>query len=481
MRNTALRTKRSMKKPTTKESIIRDALNVYNKFGGLTRDTYREHGKFSDDEISKFFNGFGGLVDYLEAKYPGIAPHIKSDEPTETREFSKNNGVVATVNPNVHTLEDLLAYMQVDLNVWEVERHVINKWETAMREPATTIGGAGDDAEVVVDPKTGTKSTLWTRGCNKPLHEPLFQVKAWLVRKQPAIQDEAFEKIAARVSELSEPTRTVKYPKQDARHLLEISLYDAHFGLLAWGRETGENYDLKIAERRFSAAMEDLLVKTKGCTPEKIVLPFGNDFFHVNNPEGVTPAAKNSLDTDGRLCKIVEAGEAALIKAVQTCLAVAPVDVLWIPGNHDPETSYFMCRILKAFFQGNKNVNVDVSPAPRKYVNYGCNLIGYTHGNEEKHGDLPTIMATEQKNVWSHVTHREWHIGHYHKKKETRYSAGDTFGGVAVKIIPSICGTDAWHFRKGYVGNSRVAEAFVYDFKAGLTGTFTSKDLRSMQ
>lgn len=469
-----------MKKPITKEGILQDALSVYNKFGGLTRDTYRAHGKFTENELSKFFNGFTGLVETFRVKYPGTVPVKQSDDPTETREFSKNAGVIATVIKNVRTLDDLLSYMQVDLTVWEVERHVINKWETTMREPATTVGGSGDKA-IVSENSTGGKSTLWTRGSNVPMHEPMYQVKAWLVRKQPAIQDEAFEKIASRLTDLSEPVKLVKYPKQDSRHLLEISLYDAHFGLLAWGRETGENYDLKIAERRFSAAIADLLEKTKGCAPEKIVLPFGNDFFHVNNPEGVTPMAKNSLDTDGRLCKIVEAGEAALINAVQTCLNVAPVEVLWIPGNHDPETSYFMCRILKAFFNGNKNVNVDVSPAPRKYINYGVNLIGYTHGNEERHGDLPTIMATEQKNVWSQVTHREWHIGHFHKKKETRFSAGDTFGGVAVKIIPSICGTDAWHFRKGYVGNSRVAEAFVYDFKTGLTGTFTSKDLRSMQ
>ena len=37
---------------------------------------------------------------------------------------------------------------------------------------------------------------------------------------------------------------------------------------------------------------------------------------------------------------------------------------------------------------------------------------------------------------------------------------------------------DAWHFRKGYVGNSRVAEAYLYEKKSGLVATFTSQDVR---
>ena len=463
-----------MSQSNVRDAILADALRVYKKFGLFTRDNYRSHGVFAN-QVSTHFGSFAKLRNLIVPKKEVAAKQIM--RPSETREFGNDSGIIATVNPNVKTLDELLAYMQVDLSVWEVEKHVINKWEVTMREPATTVGGAGDNAEVTVN-TDGGKATLWTRGSNVPMHEPMFQVKAWLKRKTPAVKDVGFERLLTRVSELTKATKGIVYPKHDAKTILEISLYDAHFGLLAWARETGENYDLKIAEERYAIAVNDLLSKTKGWTPEKIIFPIGNDFFHVNNPEGVTPTAKNFLDTDGRLCKIVESGEAALINAIQTCLKVAPVQVLWIPGNHDPETSYFMCRILRQAFMPNKNVSVDVSPSPRKYVHYGVNLIGYTHGNEEKHGDLPTVMASEQRDVWGQVSHKEWHIGHYHKKKEMRYSAGDTFGGVSVKIIPSICGTDAWHFKKGYVGGNRVAEAFLFDKSAGLIGTFTSKDLR---
>lgn len=55
----------------------------------------------------------------------------------------------------IKTLKDLLAHCEVDLGVWEVERHVINKWE---------VGAKDADGEIVV--------------------EPLFQVKAWLRKRK---------------------------------------------------------------------------------------------------------------------------------------------------------------------------------------------------------------------------------------------------------------------------------------------------------
>lgn len=372
-------------------------------------------------------------------------------DPQETREFSGNTGVIGTVRENVRTLEDLLAYMQVDLAVWEVERYTANKWEV----------GAKDESKIV-------RVT------------PLYQVKAWLRRKTPTVVNQAFENLLKQFQAGSVEAPRIQNSKLKAqnRYLLELALYDAHFGLLAWNKETGENYDLNIAAHRYAAAADDLLEKTKGCRPEKILIPVGNDFFHINNPDAQTPRGHNILDVDGRLCKVIEVGERALILAVERCAQVAPVEVMWIPGNHDPETSYFMCRILKAHFHNNPNVTVDVSPAPRKYRRYGCNLIGFTHGNEERQNSLPAIMAGERRADWAVATCMEWHTGHFHKKKETHFLAGDTIGNVVVRTIPSIAGMDAWHFRKGYVEGRRVAEAFLFDFAHGLAAQYTSRDLR---
>ena len=61
------------------------------------------------------------------------------------------------------TLQDLIDACEIDLTKWNIERHVINKWE---------VGAKDDNGEIVV--------------------EPLFQVKAWLKPLVPDATSRAF-------------------------------------------------------------------------------------------------------------------------------------------------------------------------------------------------------------------------------------------------------------------------------------------------
>lgn len=381
-----------------------------------------------------------------------------------TFEATGDKAYAEVVAEDVRTLDDLLAYMRVDLAIWEVERWTANKWEVGAKP--------GDGNTLKVNrPKTGFSV------------QPLFQVKAWLVKRKPTIRDAAFERLLEQMrsarKKAGAPRRmpAIKAPRK-SDCTVECSLYDAHFGLLAWGAETGESYDLKIATARYAGAVADLAQKIAPFKPGKILLPLGNDFFHINNPEGYTPASHHHLDVDGRLGKVFAAGVDAVLNATKILTEIAPVEFIWVPGNHDPETSFFLCKVIEAYFHQSPRVSVDIGPSPRKYRHFGCNLIGFTHGNEERHADLPTIMAGEMKSAWAQSTCYEWHTGHFHKRKETRYLAADTFGAVVVRTIPSIAGTDAWHFRKGYVKGNRVAEAFVFSHTDGLVCQMGCRDVR---
>ena len=220
-------------------------------------------------------------------------------------------------------------------------------------------------------------------------------------------------------------------------------------------------------------AVEDLLSKSASYNIEKILLPIGQDFFHINNAENTTVKG-TAQDVDGRPHKVFEAGYMAVIKAINNCLRTAPVEVLWIPGNHDRETSYYLAKYLEAYYRNTDHVTVDAGSKSRKYYHYGVTLLGFTHGNEEPHRDLPIIMASECSDIWNAVTCREWHVGHFHKRKETRYLAGDSFGAVGVRILPSLSGTDKWHYDKGYVNSHRVAEAYLWNLETGYAGHFPS-------
>jgi len=59
-------------------------------------------------------------------------------------------------------------------------------------------------------------------------------------------------------------------------------------GKLCWHRETGENYDITIARRRFLNVAQDIINKTSQYKFEKVILPVGNDFFNADTPDDTT-------------------------------------------------------------------------------------------------------------------------------------------------------------------------------------------------
>lgn len=363
----------------------------------------------------------------------------------ETRE--RDTWVIESSDSRICTVEDAVKKAGVDLLVWEVERVVVNGYDVTMK--------------------------LKQDGNDQPFRAQNQQIKVVLKRKVPLILADSIEPIIERIARHAPQYTYPKIGKVQDPHLLEVSIFDHHFGKLAWAPETGQNYDLKIAAKLFISAVDDLLIKSSSHPIERIVFPLGQDFFHIDNPSNTTVNG-TPQHVDSRLPKMFQAGVDACVRAIDRLASVAPVDVTWVPGNHDKTTSYFLCAVLKAWYRNCDRVSVDISPTLRKYYRYGVNLIGFTHGDEEKHHDLALIMAGERKQDWADTLHHEWHTGHYHKRKETRYNAVDTHVGVVVRIIPSLSGTDYWHYGKGYVNSTRAAEAYLWSKKNGYAGHFPS-------
>jgi hypothetical protein len=375
--------------------------------------------------------------------------HLNEIKDTCQTKIKGDNATIVTKSRTIKTAKDAIAYAEIDTKIWQEDTIDINSWEVA--------GKVGDKA----NPKFG-RCQLW-------------QVKVKLKRRAKKFITDGIDSLFKDLK--SHKPKKVKPPKSRKktgdRNMLEISLFDAHFGKYCWGQETREEYDAIMAGEIYQNAVEDLLHNTSHCKVEKILYPVGSDFFHVNNWANTT-ARGTPQDTSQKFSEVFDIGCKSLIQAIDTCLEVAPVELLWVPGNHDRETSYYMCKVLEAWYNDHKDVNINISPQERKYVHYGATLLGFTHGDEEKHHDLPSIMAGEEKKKWASTIHREWHLGHYHKKKETRYNACDTYNGVQVTILPSLSGTDKWHFQKGYVNNVRSAIAYLWNYERGFSSYYNA-------
>lgn len=362
-----------------------------------------------------------------------------------TVEWKQDQGILDAKGKNhVKTLDQIISEAKIDLRVWSVDRHVINKWD--------------------VTNKLGKTYQNW-------------QVKVWLSKREEVQQVIDHEKMYKELLASHKPVKyqTWAYPKITEHNLLEINIFDLHIGKLCWSDEVNNNYDTKIAKARFVHAIETLVQRVKGYQFERIVFPVGNDFFNVDNHINTTTQGTRQ-DEDSRWQKTFRTGVHLLVYGIDVLRQLAPVDVLVIPGNHDGTKSFFLGETLAAWYRDDKCVKVNNSANPRKYYEYGNVLIGYTHGNNEKHEALRSLMAHESREAWARTIYKEFHVGHQHRKLSEKHVVKSDFLkeelGVVIRAMSSLAGTDSWHHTMGYVGPVRAAEAFLWNKQTGLIGNF---------
>ena len=358
----------------------------------------------------------------------GRAP--KAHEPR--MHAGEKTGVVSSVSERITTLEALLSACSVDSDYWMVKDYLINKWEQGM-----------DDGEGGI------------------LIRPLFQIKANLV-KQPGLDE--MQKIAnafrSQSRTYSQPVLKLQSAPREGS-LYEINVADLHIGKLAWGEETGDaDYDSKVACNLFEESIQSLIAKAPKTT-ERILLPVGNDFLNVDSMSRETTGG-TPQDEDGRWQKTFTTAVNLLSKSIDYLVRTAPVDIIIVPGNHDTQRGFYLGEVLRNRYHTHKLVSVDNTPKLRKYYAYGKNLLGFTHGDKEKIGILPLLMATECQGAWGSYNYREWHLGHLHTEIIRENN------GVIIRNLSSLSSADAWHANNGYKGNTRKAEAFTYRATGGL-------------
>lgn len=415
--------------------------------------------------------------------------HNSQENPQTTD--SPSVSVDATEDAKTVTVKDVKADTQEDAIEQAVQQAGIDQevW-TIARMKATRYEGFYRSRSYQADSK---KKNDWRREAKKVT---LWSIQLWLERKVITVKDDMAtwgRVVIAQMKEHSPHVARRQRPVYNVQKMMAvISMPDLHAGKLAWKPEAGDNYDAKEAQAVFMDAMDYCLNELRGKPITQIVLPLGSDFFHTDNPEGETTAG-TSQDTDSRWQKVFLNMKATVIEGIRQCSLVAPVVVKIVPGNHDYNTCFFFGDTLASWFHNDANVSVDNSPLPRKYHQFGVNLIGWTHGDQEKSIDLPMTMALEVPEMWASAKHREIHTGHFHKSARRELSGRqahifqtasgdavdfpseqgfveDTINSVVWRSLPALTATDSWHAKRGYIKGPRAAQCYMYDEKNGYTG-----------
>lgn len=278
------------------------------------------------------------------------------------------------------------------------------------------------------------------------------------------------------VSDIRRSMEGFSFPKPTntptSGNLLVPCIFDLHIGKLAWGEETGEDYDVDIAVDRFKKAMDDLIHKSSGYNVDKILFPIGNDLFNSDKSYPYPTTTKGTPQADDtRWQKMFKMGISLINDAILRLSTIAPVEVVTVFSNHDHERVFYLGEVVSATYGSSKFVDVDNSPKVRKYKKWNNVLLGLAHGHNEKPQDLPLIMAQEARDMWASTFYREWILGHLHHKQKLITQESKDYRGVKVTYLTSPSASDSWHFEKAYVGAIKGAEAFIYNKEEGLVGT----------
>lgn len=341
------------------------------------------------------------------------------------------------------TLDDAIKKGNVDLEQWEVERFILNSWE---------VGAKGPDRRIRVT--------------------PLWQVKVWLKSKKGWSTRE-FREILLRDMKAQSPKYSAprRMKKNRVPLLAELSIFDAHFGKLSWGPETGgQDYDIKICRDRYMSAGRDLTARAADERPERFLYVVGNDFFHADHQTATT--AGTIVDCDGRWQKAFRVGKECAITLAEEAAEHCPVDIIIVGGNHDREKIFCLGEVLEARFHRHKRVNIINNPDPYAYYPWGKVLLGFVHGENHaskvKRAELPAQMLTDKPVECKGTVWREWHLGHFHSEQEDvwKYRKVEHVRDVAVRVLPSLSSTDAWHRESGYA-SVLAAECFLFHKERG--------------
>lgn len=392
--------------------------------------------------------GYKLLSEYLDSGWKLIPPENETDVSSSRRK------VVTYNSDNSQTLEQ-------NFNMLDTPENFMTDEDSLLR-----LHGVDPNKFELVSAKTG----LW----DSPVgNKQMASSKITIRPRTPRITFEMLENWFHKLDRDFTPAVKFKSEKYlQGNKALIIPISDLHYNLRSSILTSGNLYNCKIAEDSFFNILNDVLNKCSKYVFNKIIFTISGDMLNADNPNGTTykgTAQDNELD-------YFEACEnlfAMTVKAINMLAGEAPVEVVFVPGNHDFVTGFMLAHYLQSWFRNDFRVHVDTSPFPRKYIVFGKNLFVFSHSGDLK--KLPQIIPDESRKFWSEVDYCDVFLQHMHCEMVLSEDHN-----MRIQRLPSVCGNSSWAASQGYK-SKRQCKSFIYDKDNGLESVLytTIKDKKA--
>lgn len=298
------------------------------------------------------------------------------------------------------------------------------------------------------------KQSRWNAPSGKILYSSKINVKPKAASISVEMIREWFNGFKAKPMEIQE--HNPSYGSGD--NILILPLVDFHWNLLSTEYITGNEYNKKIAAENFRNIISDTVSRTVGRNISKIKFVIGNDLFNANGINGSTFKGTQQ-DNESHIFEAYTELFELITSGIEVLKKLAPVDILYVPSNHDKEVTMYFMYTLRAQYKEDPDVSVDCSPLPRKYFRHGRTLFMFTH--TIKQDAINRNIMAEASHMIDGVSDIQVMLAHLHNE-----TVSD--GIITIRRLPTTSGLSAWAKDKGYVGK-QIHQSFVFNDKRGIT------------
>ena len=240
---------------------------------------------------------------------------------------------------------------------------------------------------------------------------------------------------------------------------------DYHFGMLSWDEETGDNWDVSIAEkmlvRWFSQAIHQ--------SPDADTAIFAqmSDFLHFDGMDAVTPASKHLLDVDTRFSKLVRSAIRVLRTVIDMLLQKHQhVHIKMLDANHDPVSQIWLREWFNVLYENEPRITVDTSPNPYNAYEFGKVALFFHHGHKKNVTNVSDVFASQFREIFGRTKYAYAHLGHLHSVHVKENNL------MVVEQHRTLAAPDAYAARGGWL-SGRDAKVITYHKEYGEVSRLT--------
>lgn len=281
-------------------------------------------------------------------------------------------------------------------------------------------------------------SNLWTRGIDDDGNRFTAHFRPEKLQEE----NEILEAVKDALSDVK-PSKLTAAPKGTVDDLITVyPVVDLHLGMQSWAKETGKDYNTKIACQRLKEAMNNLIVSAPK-SETALVLNLG-DLTHANDDTNQTQSG-HILDVDSRIYKTIFTAVDLMVTVIELAKQRhAKVVYRGLRGNHDRSIHIAVTCGLSNRYQADPRVEVIADPSDFFFYQFGKVMIAAHHGDKARAERLVLHAADTEAKMFGSTIHRHYLTGHIH------HDSSKDIGGFKHESFRTLAPKDSWSHGMAY-------------------------------